>query len=254
MHGDLSVRMPPRRSRSQTPNGAVINERVLGGAMTGVVSMLGSTSSPLTTPAMAAILNEPVVTETLTTSTSLAPESDEQAWADLMVSAQAGNESDYRRLLTELTGVIYGFLRNRFGNHDFIEDCVQEALIAIHQARHTYDRNRPFRPWFFAIVRNKAIDTLRKRNTRERMVSQYQGEHEILSQVSQDSEVESEIIKGRLLDALSKDYRDVLILTKIIGFSVAETAEKLGISKSLVKVRVHRAIRKLSHLLEADTL
>lgn len=169
-----------------------------------------------------------------------------------MLSAQAGNESDYQRLLTELTTVIYNFLRSRFGNHHFIEDCVQESLIAIHQARHTYDRDRPFRPWLFAIVRHKAIDTLRKRNTRTRIVGQYQGEHEVLSQTSQQSEVESEMIRGRLLDALSKEYRDVLILTKIIGYSIAETAEKLGISKSLVKVRVHRAIRKLGRLMEAD--
>jgi DNA-directed RNA polymerase specialized sigma24 family protein len=46
----------------------------------------------------------------------------------------------------------------------------------------------------------------------------------------------------------------VLVLTKIIGFSVAEAAEKLGISESLVKVRVHRAIRKLKKMMEADQL
>jgi DNA-directed RNA polymerase specialized sigma24 family protein len=44
-----------------------------------------------------------------------------------------------------------------------------------------------------------------------------------------------------------------LVLTKIIGFSIAETAEKLDISESLVKVRVHRAIRKLKQMMEADT-
>jgi len=171
-----------------------------------------------------------------------------------MVSAQAGNEIDYRQLLTELTDVIYNFLRSRFGNHHFIEDCVQETLIAIHQARHTYNSNRPFRPWLFAIVRHKAIDTLRKQNTREKITSQYKGQQEVLSQANQQSEVESEILKGRLLDALPTEYREVLVLTKIIGFSVAETAEKLGISSSLVKVRVHRAIRKLSRLMEADKL
>jgi len=192
--------------------------------------------------------------ETLTTSASLVPESDERAWADLMVSAQAGNESDYRRLLTELTNVIYNFLRSRFGNHHFIEDCVQESLIAIHQARHTYDRRRPFRPWLFAIVRHKAIDTLRKHNTRQKITGQYKGEQETLSQTGQQSDVESEIIRGSLLDSLSKEYQDVLVLTKIMGFSVAETAEKLGISRSLVKVRVHRAIRKLAQSMEADQL
>lgn len=169
-----------------------------------------------------------------------------------MGSAQAGNELDYRQLLSELTDVIYNFLRSRFGNHHFTEDCVQETLIAIHQARHTYDQRRPFRPWLFAIVRHKAIDTLRKQSTRQKVTSQYRGEQEILSQTNAQSETESEMISGRLLDSLSEEYRDVLVLTKIIGFSVAETAEKLGISQSLVKVRVHRAIRKLSRLMETD--
>ena len=181
-------------------------------------------------------------------------ESDEQRWSKLMVNAQQGNESDYRQLLTELTNVICNFLRGRFGNNHFIEDCVQETLIAIHQARHTYDQHRPFRPWLFAIVRHKAIDTLRKQRSRQKITSQYKGEQEILSQTTQQSEAENEIIKGRLLESLSVQHRDVLILTKLIGFSVAETAERLGISESLVKVRVHRAIRKLRQLMESDKL
>jgi len=217
------------------------------------VSLLVSFPSLSKAPVATAILDSPVFMERHTTSTGTIPQSDEHSWANLMVSAQAGNEEDYRRLLTELTDVIHNFLRSRFGNHHFIDDCVQEALIAIHQARHTYDQRRPFRPWLFAIVRHKAIDTLRKQDTRQKITDQYRGEHEVLSHTSQHSEVEGEIIKSRLLDGLSKEYRDVLVLTKIIGFSVAETAERLGISKSLVKVRVHRAIRKLSHLLEVDT-
>jgi RNA polymerase sigma-70 factor (ECF subfamily) len=76
----------------------------------------------------------------------------------------------------------------------------------------------------------------------------------MLSGMSQQCEAESEVIKGRLLDSLSAQYREVLVLTKFIGFSIAETAEKLGISESLVKVRVHRAIRKLKQMMEADKL
>jgi len=103
-------------------------------------------------------------------------------------------------------------------------------------------------------VRHKAIDTLRKQSTRQKITDQYQGEQEILSQTSQQSEAENEIIKGRLLESLSVQHREVLVLTKLIGFSVAETAEKLEISESLVKVRVHRAIRKLKQMMEADIL
>ena len=87
---------------------------------------------------------------------------DELRWAALMCSAQAGHEAAYRLLLEELSEVINRYLCSRFGHHHFIEDSVQDTLVAIHQARHTYDQRRRFRPWLFAIVRHKAIDTLRR--------------------------------------------------------------------------------------------
>jgi RNA polymerase sigma-70 factor (ECF subfamily) len=181
-------------------------------------------------------------------------ESDEHRWSALMVNAQAGNESDYRQLLKELANVIQKFLRSRFGHHDFIEDCVQEALIAVHQARHTYDPQRPFRPWLFAIVRHKTIDTLRKQRTRAKVIDQYKSEQEILSQAGNHSSSELEFSEGRLLASLSTQHREVLVLTKIVGYSIAEAAEKLEISEGAVKVRIHRAIRRLRQSLARDEL
>lgn len=181
-------------------------------------------------------------------------ESDEHRWSALMVSAQAGNESDYRQLLEELANVIDRFLRSRFGNHHFIDDCVQEALIAVHQARHTYDPKRPFRPWLFAIVRHKAIDTLRKQRTREKAVDQYKSDQEVLVETTNQSSPEVEFSEGHVLASLSTQHREVLVLTKIIGYSIAEAAEKLGISESAVKVRVHRAIRSVQRSLAREEL
>ena len=86
---------------------------------------------------------------------------DEQRWSSLMASAQAGNESDYRQLLGELSELVSRYLRTRLGGYDFVEDCVQDVLIAIHEARHTYDPRRPFRPWLFAIIRHKSTDAIR---------------------------------------------------------------------------------------------
>ena len=172
-------------------------------------------------------------------------ESDERRWSAFMVNAQKGNQSDYQQLLKELAEVIHNFLCRRFGNHHFIEDCVQEALIAVHQARHTYDPRRPFRPWLFAIVRHKAIDTLRQKRVRDKAVDRYKRDQDVLSQGSTQSEPMNEVSGGRLLELLPEQHKEVLVLTKIIGFSIAETAEKLGLSESAVKVRVHRAIRKL---------
>ena len=222
--------------------------------MAGMASRLGSHPLTVSFARSATARDESACMAKATQDIALKHHVDEQRWSELMASAQAGNESDYRQLLIELKDVIYSFLRSRFGNHHFTEDCVQETLIAIHQARHTYDQRRPFRPWLFAIVRNKAIDTLRKQQSRQKITSQYKREQKILYQASRQNEAEGEIIKGRLFESLSAQHREVLVLTKIIGFSIAEAAEKLGISESLVKVRVHRAIRRLRQIIEADKL
>jgi RNA polymerase sigma-70 factor, ECF subfamily len=39
---------------------------------------------------------------------------------------------------------------------------VQEALLAIHTQRHTYDPAEPLTPWVYAIARYKLIDHLRR--------------------------------------------------------------------------------------------
>jgi RNA polymerase sigma-70 factor (ECF subfamily) len=220
--------------------------------MSGPATLLGSKALSITGPGAFAPPGEASCMETMST-TSPRHASDERRWAALMVNAQAGNEADYRRLLGELADVIQAFLRSRFGNGHFIEDCVQETLIAIHEARHTYDSRRPFRPWLFAIVRHKAIDTLRKRNTRHRLTASYQDSQAALGQPGRAGEAEAEMTSSRLLESLPEPHRQALVLTKLIGLSVAEAAEKLGISESLVKVRVHRAIRKLRHDMELET-
>jgi len=177
--------------------------------------------------------------------------SDESRWAVLMTSAQGGGEDDYRQLLTELTHVIKYYLLSRIGQQHFVEDCVQESLIAIHQARHSYDPRRRFRPWLFAIVRHKTIDTLRRQRNQQKL-EQLQNEHELQCGQVSAGDIENSVTQGRLMARLSPEHREVLTLTKFIGLSTAEAAKQLQISEGAVKVRVHRAIASLTRLLEAD--
>jgi len=164
-----------------------------------------------------------------------------------MEQAQAGDEPAYIQLLGELADAIKAYLLARFGVHGMVEDCVQECLIAIHDARHTYDPRRPFRPWMFAIVRHKTIDMLRKDSTRSRL----EGE---VDPTSRDDAAISALEASRLLAVLSDDHRNAVLLTKFWGFSVNESASRLGVSNNVVKVRVHRAISKMRQVLEAEEL
>ncbi|MFT6103497.1 MAG: RNA polymerase sigma-70 factor (ECF subfamily) [Granulosicoccus sp.] len=174
---------------------------------------------------------------------------DEIRWATLMLDAQKGNELAYSQLLRELAQAISGYLRSRFGDIDIVDDCVQESLMAIHQARNTYEKERLFRPWMFAIVRHKAIDALRKNNTQKKIAK---SQEQSATNISSESDSFDRLSYGQLLSALPDKYRQAIVLIRLEGLSMREAAEYLGISEGAMRVRVHRALNASRQLLEVE--
>ena len=84
----------------------------------------------------------------------------------LMTSAQEGDRQAYEDLLTRVAALVHAFVRRRVGDVQWSEDVVQETLVALHRARHTYDVSRPFAPWMYAIVQNRLVDALRAQRRR----------------------------------------------------------------------------------------
>src|SRR5260370_16000474 len=84
----------------------------------------------------------------------------------LMISGLDGDAAAHRTLLENLSSRLRGYFTgqlNRIGRGPVeAEDLVQEALIAIHTRRHTYDRAQLFTPWVYAIARYKFVDYLRR--------------------------------------------------------------------------------------------
>ena len=56
----------------------------------------------------------------------------------------------------------------------------------------------------------------------------------------------------KALDDLSADLRSVVVLREVEGLSYQEIADLLGINKSAVAVRLHRARRRLRDILRGD--
>lgn len=76
----------------------------------------------------------------------------EAEWGAWMAAAQGGNAAAYRRLLDEVSVWLRRYYQHRLPP-GMTDDAVQDALIAIHEKRHTYDPDRPFGPWLGAIAR-----------------------------------------------------------------------------------------------------
>lgn len=118
---------------------------------------------------------------------------------------------------------------------------MQETLIAIHTRRATYDRGRLFTAWVYAIARYKLIDHHR----RDRHHVTIEGLEEILTDEGFEDATAARMDMDRLLGSLPVKQARAIRETKIDGLSVAEAAQRGGISEADVKVSVHRGLKML---------
>jgi RNA polymerase sigma-70 factor (ECF subfamily) len=170
----------------------------------------------------------------------------------LMVAAQRGDRQSYETLLTRVAGLVRAFVRKRAGDVAWGEDVVQESLLAVHRARHTYDAARPFVPWLYAIVQNRFIDAVRAE--RRRMLREL--EADAAGAAADRPPQERDALRRdvrRAVGDLPENQRRVIELLKFEELSVREVASRLGMTESNVKVTAHRGYRALRRRIEEWT-
>jgi RNA polymerase sigma factor (sigma-70 family) len=168
---------------------------------------------------------------------------DNRAWDGLMVAAQAGDASAYRSLLASVVPWLRRYYARRLPPA-MIDDAIQDTLIAVHEKRHTYDPGRPFVAWLAAIARYKWIDALRSLKAKPT-----EALDDDIPVPGDEEAVTSASSLERLLETLKPAQSRVIRLVKLQGFSIEEASEATGQSASLVKVNIHRGLKRLASLL-----
>jgi RNA polymerase sigma-70 factor, ECF subfamily len=176
----------------------------------------------------------------------------ERESARLMRLAQAGDQAAYASLLVLLTSMTRQFARARLGTVPWIDDVVQETLLAVHRARQTYDPGRPFGPWFYAVASSRLIDVIRReRRVTSRELPGDQLPEPVAEQPSDCDEIDIEAIHAALA-SLPPRQREVIHALKFQDQSVREVAGRLSMSESAVKVTAHRGYQALKRLLRGQ--
>jgi RNA polymerase sigma-70 factor (ECF subfamily) len=170
---------------------------------------------------------------------------DEQTLSKLMAAAQKGDRRAYATLLEESMRWLQRYYRRRIAPTQ-IDDLVQEVLLSLHRKLASYDPDRPYLPWLAAIARYRWVDHLR-RVYRAEDVS---GENHHLSVAPEQDVVAARISLERLFEQLPEAQAQVIELVKIEGQSICDAAKLSGQSESLVKVNIHRGLKRLSALVE----
>lgn len=168
----------------------------------------------------------------------------------LMRQSLAGDQRAYAALLREISRLLRPFLAKRLSFTNEVDDLLQEILISIHKARHTYDGNRPCKPWVYAIAKFRLQDHLRAHYSDQLHHADDLSEWEdFLHSDVTETAISYESISGEV-EKLPEKQATILRLMHQEGYTAKQVAEMTGMKESAVKVAAHRAYRILRGKLE----
>jgi RNA polymerase sigma factor (sigma-70 family) len=170
-----------------------------------------------------------------------------------------GETALFEILIRRCNPVLYKIARSYGFNHHDTEDLMQETHVSAFQQLGQFENRAAYKTWIAKIIINKCLY--------KRQFGYFKYETPGMERISEaatptfstpDQAITEKTVMNRelsraleaSLQQLPFSYRCVFVLRKVEGFSVAETAELLGISPVNVKVRFSRAKALLQKQLE----
>jgi RNA polymerase sigma-70 factor (ECF subfamily) len=165
--------------------------------------------------------------------------------AGLIRASLNGDQDAFAALVRRHQSRVFHLAGRFFRRPEEVEEVAQETFLRAWMKLGTYRADAPFEHWLTRLCLRCAYDRLRQRK----------GDPGALAELAEDVESpaadpDARMEVARLLAHLPPADRFVLVLLDGEGWSVAEIAERLGWTRVNVKVRAHRARKRLRRLLE----
>lgn len=167
-----------------------------------------------------------------------------------MAAAQTGDRAAYEALLRDCVPLIKAIAGRQGVPRDRRDDVVQDVLLTVHRARHTYDPTRSFTAWLRVIAERRAIDVLRQ--TRRNDLRELHAPLALEAYPDEDADpargVGQTEASGRVSEALATlppSQREAVEKLVLQEQSLTEAAAATRRTKVALKVNLHRALKTL---------
>ncbi len=169
----------------------------------------------------------------------------QQEEAELVAASRRGDRDVFGELVLRHQRRVFRLASRFFRRREEVEDVAQETFLQAWRKLDTYRAKAPFEHWLTRVCLNCCYGRFRKRKD-DSLPLEYD-----VAAVEHDPTTRLEV--ERLLVQLSEDDRFILLLLHGEGWSVTEIAERMGWSRANVKVRAHRARKRLKGLLAEES-
>ncbi len=159
--------------------------------------------------------------------------------AALVERARRGDQDALADLVRLAAPAALAMARRITGDRGLAEDATQEAFLRAFRALENYRQESSFVAWIRKIALRTAIDLVRRRRP-ENPLSE-----NLRSLVSEEKHQEDAELLRLALAALSPLDRELLLAREVEGESDREIARRFEMTVTGVRVRIHRARKKL---------
>jgi RNA polymerase sigma-70 factor, ECF subfamily len=171
---------------------------------------------------------------------------------ELLDRCRRGEPEAFAELVDRTHRQVYTLAYRLVGDRHEAEDVTQEAYLRVHRSLRTFRGDSSFSTWLYRIVANTSMTHLRRRG---RFGDPAEEPDLVLALAepapAEGGEVDRDELR-RALGALPHGQRVAVVMKDAYGFSCLEIADQMGISEGAVKVRLHRARKRLKDLLYGE--
>lgn len=170
---------------------------------------------------------------------------------ELLERCRRGEAGAFEELVERTRGRVYSLAYRLVRDPHEAEDVAQEAYIRVYRGLPGFREEARFETWLHRVVTNAAFTHLKRRGRFGEVLAEGQ-EERVEGVVDPKASVEQALDRDELkraLDGLSPALRVVTVLKDVYGLPVRDIAAEIGISEAAVKVRLHRARKKLKDVL-----
>jgi RNA polymerase sigma-70 factor, ECF subfamily len=172
-----------------------------------------------------------------------------------VIESQSGLHKEFEREAIPHMDALYNFALRMTDDSDDADDLVQDTFLKAFRFFDKFEKGTNSKAWLFRIMKNTFINTYRKKSKEPDKVDYEEVEnfYENVKPSSTDSaHLEKEIYDNLLDDEISAaiaslpdDFKTVIILSDIEGFTYDEIADFVDCPVGTVRSRLHRARKML---------